>query len=71
MCAGAIQHARIRRLVYAAPDPKTGVCGSVVDLFADRRLAPHTRVTSGVLAEDSAALLKGFFALRRRSGRAS
>lgn len=67
MCAGAIQHARIRRLVFGANDPKTGACGSVVDLFSDRRLAPHTAVTSGVLADESAALLRRFFAERRRS----
>ena len=67
MCAGAIQHARISRLVYGAADPKTGACGSVVDLFANRQLAPHTSVTSGVLAEPSSALLRGFFAERRKS----
>ena len=67
MCAGAIQHARIRRLVFAARDPKTGACGSVVNLFEDRRLAPHTVVTGGILADDSAALLRGFFAERRRA----
>jgi predicted ATP-dependent protease len=47
MCAGAIQHARIRRLVYGAADPKTGACGSVVDLFAEPRLNHHTRVRAG------------------------
>jgi len=67
MCAGAIQHARVRRLVFGASDPKTGACGSVVDLFSDRRLAPHTAVTAGVLALESAALLRGFFAERRRA----
>jgi len=66
MCAGAIQHARIKRLVFGATDPKTGACGSVVDLFSDRRLAPHTTVTSGVLADESATLLRRFFAERRR-----
>lgn len=69
MCAGAIQHARIRRLVYGASDPKTGACGSIVDLFADKRLAPHTTVTAGVLADESAALLRAFFAERRKSAR--
>jgi tRNA(adenine34) deaminase len=73
MCAGAIQHARISRLVYGATDPKTGACGSVIDLFAHKQLAPHTSVTSGVLAEASSALLRGFFADRRkrRVGRAA
>ncbi len=66
MCAGAIQHARIRRVIFAARDPKGGACGSVVDLFDDRRLAPHTAVTAGVLADDSATMLRGFFAQRRR-----
>src|SRR6476620_11249092 len=45
MCAGAIMHARIRRLVFGAPDPKTGACGSIVDLFAEPRLNHHTTVT--------------------------
>jgi tRNA(adenine34) deaminase len=66
MCAGAIMHARIRRLVFGAPDPKTGACGSVVDLFAEPRLNHHTTVTGGVAAEDCAALLSDFFASRRR-----
>jgi tRNA(adenine34) deaminase len=65
MCAGAIQNARIARVVYAAPDPKTGACGSVVDLFADTRLNHHATVTSGVLASESVALLQSFFARRR------
>jgi tRNA(adenine34) deaminase len=65
MCAGAIMQARIRRLVFGAGDPKTGACGSVVDLFAERRLNHHTAVTSGVLAEECGALLKRFFAERR------
>jgi tRNA(adenine34) deaminase len=65
MCAGAIMHARIRRLVYAAADPKTGVCGSIVDLFADARLNHHATVTGGVMAAESAALLRAFFASRR------
>lgn len=65
MCAGAILHARIARLVYGAPDPKTGACGSVIDLFADERLNHHTRVVAGVLAEECGALLTRFFAARR------
>ncbi len=66
MCAGAIQHARIRRVVYGAADPKTGACGSVVDLFAEPRLNHHARVRGGVMAEACAALLSSFFASRRR-----
>ena len=65
MCAGAIQHARIARLVYGAKDPKTGACGSVVDLMSDTKLNHHTKVESGLLAESSSQLLKSFFASRR------
>ncbi len=69
MCAGAIQHARIRRLVYGASDPKTGACGSVVDLFAETRLNHHTEVQGGLLADDCAAILREFFAERREAAR--
>ncbi len=65
MCAGAMMHARIDRVVFGARDPKTGVCGSVVDLFAEKRLNHHVEVVGGVLAEDCGALLSGFFAARR------
>jgi tRNA(adenine34) deaminase len=65
MCAGAIQHARIRRVVFGANDPKTGACGSVVDLFAETRLNHHATVRAGVLAEECGALLSRFFAERR------
>jgi tRNA(adenine34) deaminase len=65
MCAGAIQHARIRRLIYGAADPKTGACGSVVDLFAQPRLNHHTSVYPGALADTAGALLSTFFAARR------
>jgi tRNA(adenine34) deaminase len=65
MCAGAIMHARIARVVYGASDPKTGACGSTVDLFSDTRLNHHTSVTNGVLAGESVALLQRFFAGRR------
>jgi tRNA(adenine34) deaminase len=65
MCAGAIMHARLARLVFGARDPKTGACGSVVDLFADRRLNHHTTVTPDVRAGECGALLSGFFAARR------
>jgi tRNA(adenine34) deaminase len=71
MCAGAIQHARLSRLVYGAADPKTGACGSVVDLFAQPRLNHHTRVQAGVLAADCGELLKRFFAERRDAQRAA
>jgi tRNA(adenine34) deaminase len=65
MCAGAIMHARIGRVVYGAADPKTGACGSVVDLFAEARLNHHATVTGGVAAEESGNLLSEFFAKRR------
>lgn len=65
MCTGAIQHARIARLVYGASDAKTGACGSVVNLMAERKLNHHTEVQGGVLAEESASLLSSFFKARR------
>ena len=65
MCAGAMFHARIARVVYGANDPKTGACGSVLDLFAERRLNHHTEVIAGVLAEECGTMLSSFFAARR------
>ncbi len=67
MCAGAIMHARIARLVYGASDPKSGACGSVVDLFSERKLNHHTAVTAGVLAVEAGRLLSEFFAARRNA----
>ena len=68
MCAGAIMNARISRVVYGAADPKSGACGSVVDLFAENRLNFHTTVTGGALAGEAAKLLQDFFSTRRRAG---
>jgi len=65
MCAGAIMHARIARVVYGASDPKTGACGSVLDAFAELRLNHHAEVAGGVLAEECGLVLSSFFALRR------
>ena len=68
MCAGAIINARISHVVYGAADPKSGACGSVVDLFAENRLNFHTTVVGGVMAEEAAKLLQEFFSARRRAG---
>lgn len=65
MCSGAIMHARLARVVYGARDPKTGVAGSVIDLYAEKRLNHHAEIVGGVLAEECGALLSSFFAARR------
>lgn len=65
MCAGAIQHARIARLVYGASDPKTGACGSVVNLMSEPKLNHHTETTSGILGAECGAALSAFFSARR------
>jgi tRNA(adenine34) deaminase len=67
MCAGAIMHARIARLIYGAADPKTGACGSVVNLFSEKKLNHHTTVTGGVLASEAGRMLSEFFAARRHA----
>jgi tRNA(adenine34) deaminase len=76
MCAGVIMHARIARLVYGASDYKTGVCGSVLNVFdelvkpdtqnhVDVRLNHHTQVAGGILEDECAAMLSNFFTIRR------
>ena len=65
MCAGALVASRIDELVFGAADPKAGFCGSLGDLVRDPRLNHRLRVTAGVLEEESAALLRGFFASLR------
>ena len=67
MCAGAIQHARIGQLVFGAKDPKTGACGSVVNLMTEDKLNHHTGVASGVLESECGQLLSDFFKQRRLS----
>lgn len=65
MCAGAMVLARVRRLVYAAADPKSGMCGSLDCIVQDPRLNHRIEVSAGVLAEESGALLRDFFRARR------
>ena len=66
MCAGALVNSRIERLVWGAPDPKAGWCGTLGNLVQDPRLNHRLEMTAGVLEEDSAALLRGFFASLRK-----
>jgi tRNA(adenine34) deaminase len=65
MCAGAILHARLARLVYAAPDPKAGACGSVLAVLNHPQLNHRVDLTTGLLAEECSALLTNFFRARR------
>ncbi|WP_018294861.1 tRNA adenosine(34) deaminase TadA [Mariprofundus ferrooxydans] len=67
MCAGAIVHARIGRVVYGADDPKTGAVTSLYQILADHRLNHQPTVTSGVMADECSALLKNFFRRRRQN----
>jgi tRNA(adenine34) deaminase len=66
MCAGAIVLARIPRLVYAARDPKAGMCGSLENLVQDPRLNHRVQLTAGVLGEEAGEMLRTFFRRRRR-----
>jgi tRNA(adenine34) deaminase len=65
MCAGAMIHARVDRLVFAAPDPKAGACGSVLSVLNHPQLNHKIAVEQGILADEAAALLRGFFRERR------
>ena len=65
MCIGAVLHARVARLVFAATDPKSGAVGSVLDVPGCRQLNHHLQVQGGVCADESASLLKNFFVARR------
>ena len=71
MCAGAIMHARIKRIVYGAADPKTGAAGSVVNLFQEVRLNHHAEIEGGVLAEACGAMISAFFQGRRKRNKST
>jgi tRNA(Arg) A34 adenosine deaminase TadA len=71
MCAGAMLHARIARVVFGARDPKSGACGSVIDLFGEPRLNHHATVTGGVRGGECGELLSAFFLARRNGGASS
>lgn len=68
MCVGAMLHARLKRVVFGAKDPKTGACGSVIDLPAEEKLNHQTTFESGVLADECGEMLKAFFREKRQSG---
>jgi tRNA(adenine34) deaminase len=65
MCVGAIVHARVKRVVFGAYDPKTGAAGSAFDLLADKRHNHTIEITGGILEQDCAAILQEFFRMRR------
>lgn len=69
MCMGAMLHARVSRVVYAATDPKTGACGSVMSVHANPRLNHQTAVSGGLLANECGEMLRRFFRERRSAGR--
>jgi tRNA(adenine34) deaminase len=66
MCSGAAQHARIAKLVYGASDPKTGACGSVINVMAEPRLNHHTEIVGGIMTAECGELLSKFFLARRK-----
>jgi tRNA(adenine34) deaminase len=71
MCSGAMMHARLAKVVFGASDPKTGACGSVLNLFEQEQLNHHTEIVGGLMAEECGAMLKNFFAARRAAATAA
>lgn len=69
MCMGAILHSRVKRVVFAASDSKTGACGSVISLQSESQLNHHCVVTQGVMAQEASSLLRSFFKARRSAKR--
>jgi len=65
MCAGALMHARVERVVYGAPDPKTGSAGSALDVFSVKQINHQTRIEGGLMGEECGQVLKDFFKERR------
>ena len=65
MCSGAMLHARVSRVVYGAPDPKTGAAGSVIDLFSSKQINHQTSIEGGIMGEECGQLLRDFFKGRR------
>ena len=65
MCSGAMLHARVGRVVFGAPDPKTGAAGSVLDLFSSKQINHQTTVEGGIMSEECGQLLRDFFKGRR------
>ncbi len=68
MCVGAMLHARLKRVVFGAADPKTGACGSVINLPAETKLNHHATFVGGVLSDECSELLKAFFRQKRQAG---
>jgi tRNA(adenine34) deaminase len=65
MCAGAMLHARVGRVVFGAPDPKTGAAGSVLNVFSEKQINHQTQVEGGIMSEECGQVLRDFFKGRR------